>query len=201
MQGKKIILSAVAALTALTFAAAPAFAVMSVPCGWYLEGSGGSTHLSNISYPGNVSSSGIGGNANLGYKFMPYFAAEMGYTLYANTNIKNGANTTAGTVKYYSYDLAGKGILPIAGSGFEAFGKLGVERLNAHVSLNNATAANQIGLTSSQHSATGLYLGAGAQYYFMPEMAVVAEWARAIGSSNGTGTMDLYSLGVSFIFD
>jgi hypothetical protein len=44
-------------------------------------------------------------------------------------------------------------------------------------------------------------LGAGAQYYFMQEFAVVAQWARARGNSDTNGTMDLYSIGISFIFN
>ena len=46
---------------------------MSAPYGWYAEINLGSTRISNVSYPGKSSSSGIGGNLNLGYKFMPYF--------------------------------------------------------------------------------------------------------------------------------
>lgn len=199
MQGKKLIMTAFSAVTMLSFAT-PALAVMSVPDGWYVEANVGSTHLSNKTYPGSSSSSGVGGNANIGYKFMPYLGVEIGYTRYANTSIKDQTGTKAATDKHYSYDIAAKGILPITNSGFEPFAKVGVERVNSHVSINNATAANNIGIGSSQHSATGLYLGAGAQYYFTSEFAAVAQWQRATGSS-GTGTMDLLSLGLSFLVD
>ena len=72
MQGNKYLLATVSGLAALVMSTS-AFAIMSAPDGWYLEANAGSTNLSNKSYPGNSSSSGIGGNANLGYKFMPYF--------------------------------------------------------------------------------------------------------------------------------
>ncbi|EKD71184.1 MAG: hypothetical protein ACD_46C00259G0003 [uncultured bacterium] len=199
MYGKRILLAAIGGLAAVTFSVS-SFAVMSVPYGWYLEATGGSTQLSNKTYPGNSSSSGLGGSAAVGYKFMPYFTAELGYSLYANTSVKNGAGTTAGQDRHYSYDIAAKGILPFNNSGFETFAKLGVGRVASSLSIKNATAANAIGLGSSSHSATGLYMAAGAQYYFIPELAVLAEWARAQGN-NSTGNLELYSLGLSFIFD
>lgn len=198
MQGKKL-LTLLGGLAALSVAT-PALAIMSAPYGWYLEGNVGSTHTSDTNYPGSISTSGVGANANLGYKFMPYVAAEMGYTQYANSSIKNNVGTKAATVKNYSYDLALRGILPIAASGFELFAKVGAERVNGKVSVNNQTAATNLGVSSSNHSATGLYIGAGAQYYVMPELAFNVQWARANGN-NKTGTMDLFSGGLSFIID
>ena len=198
MQGKKI-LAAVTGLAVFTLST-PALAIMSAPSGWYLEGNAGSTHISNVSYPGSTSSSGLGGNASAGYKFMPYFAAEIGYTQYAGTSIKAPDGTKAGTVKNYSYDLAARGILPISESGLELFGKLGIEQVRANVSLNNNTAANLIGLQSEQHSCVGAYVGGGGQYYFTPEFAAVIQWEEAIGN-NKTGNMALFSGGLSFIFD
>ena len=199
MYGKRLLLTAVGGIAALSFAM-PALAVMSVPYGWYLEANGGSTQLSNKSYPGNASTSGIGGSAALGYKFMPYFSTEVGYSLYATTSVKNGAGTKAGSDRHYSYDLAFKGILPAYATGLEAFAKLGVGRNVSSQTVQNSAAAAALGYGSSSHSASGLYLAAGAQYYFIPEMAVVAQWARQVGNSN-TGNLDLYSLGLSFIFD
>lgn len=201
MQGNRFITTTLAGLFALGFSAS-AFAIMSAPNGWYLEANAGSTDLSNKSYPGgNSSSSGVGGNANIGYKFMPYFALEGGYTQYANTSITNSAtNTKAGTDKHYSYDLSLRGILPIMTSGFELFAKAGIQRLNSKVSINNSAAAAAIGLGSSHHSTTGIYLGAGGQYYFIPELAVVAQWQTAQGNSE-TGNMSLLSGGLSFVFD
>jgi hypothetical protein len=197
--GKQLLL--MASSVAVFALATPASAIMSVPYGWYLEGNAGSTQLSNKSYPGNTSASGIGGNADIGYKFMPYFATEIGYTLYANTSISNGATgTKAGSDKHYSYDAALKGIVPIVDSGLELFGKLGIDRQNSSLSISSQAAATAIGLGSSTHSANGLYLAAGAQYYFIPELAVNVQWARAQGDS-GTGTLDLVGVGISFIFD
>ena len=200
MQGKKLILTAI---SGLVFASVTnsAFATMSAANGWYAEGNAGSQHMSNKSYPGNnASSSGLAGNLNIGYKFMPYFGMEIGYSYYNNTNINTSSGGKAGQDKHYSYDLAMKGIVPFADSGVEAFAKLGVDRINSHVTVQNQTAANSIGLTANQHSATGIYLGAGLQYSVMPELGLVVQWQRATGNSH-TGNFDLFSGGIAFIFD
>lgn len=201
MRSVKILL--IAATTSFACGAmSSALAMMSATEGWYLEANVGSTKLSNQGYPAlaSSSSSGIGGNLNLGYKFMPYAAAELGYTQYANTTIKDQFGNKAAKDRHYSYDIAVKGILPIADSGFEPFAKLGVARLNSKITISNETAANNINLQSSNRNTNNLYMAVGAQYYFMPEMAMNVQWARARGNRT-TGTLDLISAGVSFIFD
>jgi opacity protein-like surface antigen len=200
MQNKKLLISVISGLAALSFMT-ETYAVMSVPYGWYVEGNAGSSHLSNINFgTGSSSSSGIGGNANIGYKFMPFLGVEVGYSQYATSNINTPNGTKAAQATHFSYDMAIRGILPISDSGVEAFAKLGAERITTHVTIKDNSAANQIGLTGNRHSSTGLYMGAGGQIYFYPEFAVVAQWQRAQGSSS-TGTEDLYSLGLSFLID
>ena len=198
MQGKKL-LKKILGSCSLLLLTAPAFADMSLPYGWYLEANAGSTTITGNPYPGRVSASGVGYNGNLGYKFMPYIATEFGYTGYANSTVTNAAGAKAGLGKTYVFDLAAKGILPFYNSGFEAFAKVGAQRIATNMSLRNAAAAAGLGLSASSHSATGLYLGAGVEYYFMPEAAVVAQWARAQGSS-ATGNASLLTAGIQFIF-
>lgn len=199
MHGKKLLPAIIGGFSLLL--AMPSFADMSLPNGWYLEANAGNTSLSNFNAPnsGSVSSSGIGYNANLGYKFMPYIGTEFGYTLYANSSIYNAAGTKASIVKHYAWDIAAKGILPFYNSGFEAFAKLGVQRLASNYSTQNSAAATGLGLTNASHSATGVYIGGGVQYYFMPEFAINAQWMQAKGDST-TGTESLLSGGASFIF-
>jgi OOP family OmpA-OmpF porin len=200
MQGKRIFLSIVTGFACLSYVL-PAVADvegMSVPEGWYIEANGGSSKLSGKSYPGSTNKSGIGGNVNFGYKFIPYFAVEIGGSRYANTTIKNSAGVKIGTDYHYSYDLALRGILPAGTTGLEAFAKVGVGRIVSNIDRsNNVSSAT---LSSSSHSVTGLYLGVGGQYYFMPELAANIQWQRAQGNSS-TGTQDLYSVGLSFLFD
>lgn len=197
MQGKKLLVTAICSITAFS-AVIPAYADMSVPNGWYLEANAGTARESGKSYPGNASRSSASGNGNVGYKFMPYFGLEAGYSYYAQTTIKGAGGTKAGFDKHYSFDLAGKGIVPITDSGFELFAKVGVARISSQVTLKNAATAAAIGLTSGSHNKTGIYLGLGGQYYVMPDLAIVVQWQRAQGSSQ-TGTFDLYTAGLSFI--
>jgi hypothetical protein len=198
MQGRRLLLAALSGLAVLLLAS-PTLASLSAPMGWYVEPNIGLTKISNQTPSGSVSGAGIGGNLNVGYKFMPYFTTELGYTLYANTGINSGGARVA-KVRRYSYDLAGKGIIPFGYSGTEGFAKLGIMHLVSHTSITNSQAASNIGLTGSQNNVIGLYLGAGGQYYFTPQLAGIMQWARAIGN-NSTGTIDLWSIGISFIFD
>lgn len=177
----------------------PALATMSVPNGWYIEGNVGATRVSDKNYGGSANTSNPGFSLDLGYKFMPYLGMELGYTLYSNTTVKV-SGTKAGTDKHYSFDVAAKGILPITDSGFEPFAKLGVARISTRSTVNDDTLANSIGFTSGNRSATGAYLGAGAQYYFLPELAGVLQWSRVVGNHR-TGTLDFYSVGISFLVD
>jgi len=198
MKGNKYLLRLAASIAAMSLSSS-AMAIMSAPYGWYLEGNVGSTTLTNKSYPGSAGTSGVGGSGNLGYKFMPYVAAEGNYTQYAATSVNNSAGTQAARDRHYSYALAVRGILPIADYGAELFGRLGAAQSRSKVSIKNSTAASALGIGSSSHSYIGLYWGGGISYYFMPELALNAQWARAQGSSS-TGTMSLFSAGITFIF-
>lgn len=198
MHGKQI-LATLSGLAALSFVMSAYADNMSLPNGWYLEGYLGSSSVSGKSYPGSASTSGVGGGGDFGYKFMPFLAVEAGYTRYATTTIKNNADTNVATDKHYSYDIAARGILPIYCTGAEIFGKLGVGRVVSNVNVTDEAGANALGIGSSNHSTTNVYVGAGAQYYLIPELALVVQWARAQGNSQ-TGNLDLFSGGVSFIF-
>lgn len=198
MQVKQVLSAAIMGLAAAFISLPVAALEMSAPNGWFLEGNVGSAHLSNTNYPGSTSSSGVGGNANLGYKFMPYAAAELGYSRYPSTKI-TAMSTTAANVDHYSYDASVRGILPVSDSGVEGFAKVGVQRIMSHETISDSTVAGAIGLGGGSHSSTGVYLGVGGQVYFTPEFALVAQWQRAQGSSS-SGTEDLYSVGFSFLF-
>lgn len=200
MQGKKFLLaviSGIAAIFAGTQAQASVFE-MSYPNGWYVEANAGSVHLSNTSsvFPAgtSTSSSGIGGNANLGYKFMPYAALEIGYSQYPNTKINAEDGTRIATAKHYSYDIAAKGIIPVSDSGFEVFAKLGAQHIQLNISNDDPSYD-----VSGSHASTGVYMGAGGQLNIMPELGVVAQWQRAQGNSS-SGTEDLFSIGLVLMF-
>ena len=197
MLNKKLIASVV-----LLGAFSSAYAVMPPPSGWYLEGNIGKSKITgaNDVSGGTTTGNGRGWNINGGYKFMPYFAAEVGYTKYADANGKIGGVTVAKDSQY-SYDLAGKALLPLGASGAELFAKLGLARLKSKVTVQNQTyvTANGITVNSGSRSATGLYFGLGADFTVWQALALNGQWQYAKGNSK-TGNYHLYSLGLSYTF-
>ncbi len=201
MKMRFILLAAASAMTvSLGFAAVP------IPCGWYLEGNVGPSSATNFNF-GNgsrTSSSGVGFNINAGYKMMPFFAAEVGYTQYKKVNVQI-ANETVATDQPTSYDIAAKGILPFVDSSVEIFAKVGVAQLNSKLSVKDAddfvggispVASTAISNRGTKHT-TGWYLGLGGDYSYTPCIPIILQWQRA-GSSNGD--LNLYSLGIAYIF-
>lgn len=202
MKGIKLFVLAATTVAAFS-AAASTMAAMAIPMGWYIEGNVGSSKSSNNNYGSNLSggNSGTGWNINGGYKFMPYFAGEVGYTQYVKGKVKYNSTNVANDSPRYSYYLAGKGILPISDSGFDLFAKLGVARISTRVQVTNQNLlnANGVGINAGSHTATGAYFGFGGDYNFTPAFTINAQWNRAKGNSN-TGNLDLYSVGLSYIF-
>lgn len=200
-KGYKIFMLAAASIATFC-AASSAIASIGLPMGWYVEGNAGSSRSSSANYGTNLSNStsGFGWNINGGYKFMPYFAAELGYTNYAKTKVTfNGAGIANATNR--SYYLAAKGILPISDSGVDLFAKLGIARISNHVVISNMSAviANGLTVNSGTHAVTAAYFGVGADYFFTPNAAVNVQWNRAKGNKT-TGNLDLYSIGLSYLF-
>lgn len=199
MKGIKFLALTLASITVygITFSA---LASPSVPDGWYVEGNLGSSRANNVDYGSNTSanSSGFGWNVNGGYKFLPYFGAEAGYTQYAQNDVTSSGIKVA-NVSHYSYDLAGRAILPVGDYGFELFGKLGVARAHSHVA-NSASVPGVVVSYTGTNNNTCAYFGLGADYNFIPSLAAVVQWNRA-RASNSIGNLDLYSIGLQYIFD
>ena len=120
---------------------------------------------------------------------------ESGYTHYFPSNISNGPKI--GQDSHYSYHLSSKVTLPISDSSVDAFGKLGIARVNSHVQITNPALAG--GLTAGTTNVTGLYMALGLEYYYAPGMALNVQWARAHGTSQ-TGDLNLYAAGLSYNF-
>ena len=200
MKGTKITLFATSICATLSIFTT-SYATPSAPTGWYLEADAGQSRLSGKSYPATTSnnSTGFAWGAALGYKFMPFFATEANYTRYADTRVAIAGVPKMATDAHYSYALAAKAILPIATSGFELFGKLGIARSNSNVTINNTAAASSVGLVGGSHNATGLYLAVGGQFSFIPEFAINLQAARARGNK-ATGDSTAYTAGIAFLF-
>jgi len=180
------------------------FAAVPVPMAWYIDANGGNSHPQSPNYGAGTSTSSVtfGWNANIGYKFMPFFGAEFGYTKFGDTHIDVSAlgNAQAAKDRHYAYDIAGKAMAPFGESGLEVFGKLGISRIHSHVTVTNANNASSVTLnTVGSHNTNGLYLAAGTDYALTPNLTANLQWSRAKGNST-TGTLDLYSFGLSYLF-
>lgn len=189
-------------LACVSFAiSSAALAVCPLPCGWYAEGNVGSSHVSGVDYGEGVSvnTSGIGWNVNAGYKFMPYFSMDLGYTQYGTGNVKFEGVKVANITSRYSYQLVAKGILPLCDTGAQLFAKLGIARLAVRASAVDSDVDFDGSRTTSQY-ATGAYYGGGGEYYFSPSFAANLQWAMANSNNNSVGNMSLLSVGLSYIF-
>ncbi len=182
---------------------AVAKAVMPLPTGWYVEGNIGTSKATSKSYPGISSrkNTGKGWSVNAGYKFMPYFGLEAGYSRYAPTRLNSPVQTVARD-SHNSIDIAAKGMLPFGCSGFELFAKLGVVRINSQIGVIDAVGASAYNLTfnTSAQSSTGLYAGGGAEYFFTPNIAANIQWNIAKGNSK-TGNLQVLTAGLAYMID
>lgn len=123
---------------------------------------------------------GLGFNVNLGYKLMPFFGIEAGYTTYgASKSSFTGAN---------AIDAVIKGILPFQEVGVELFAKLGP------VYVNNSKVPDGI-----SPNATNVYYALGGAYAMSSNMLITLQWSQANGNSN-TGNFQLLSIGASYLF-
>jgi hypothetical protein len=191
------ILTLATAGIAIFFLTTSVIAAVALPNGWYAEINAGSgkTHVSG-SGSQTVSNSGFGGGVNAGYKFMPFFAGEIGYTKYPIAYTKvSGVKIAKETL--YSYDLAAKGILPISDTGLNLFAKLGLARASGHVVNTNPS----VGTVSNPGTSTiTTYLfGAGGEFSVLPNLAVNVQWNRVKGKS-AVKDLDLLSAGLTYIF-
>lgn len=174
------------------------------PKGWYVEGSVGNTSQTNTSYGAGTSTTtknaGFGLNANVGYKFFPYFALEAGYTRYSRIDIEFN-NTVVAKNSPSAWDITTKTILPIQDSGFSFYAKIGVSRLTSSMVIcDQATIdANGLSISNGDTSATGLLYGIGGEYFIWGNTALHLSWVEMNGN-NQTGDMALISLGVSHVF-
>ncbi|MDR3490573.1 MAG: outer membrane beta-barrel protein [Gammaproteobacteria bacterium] len=183
-----------------TCLALPALSAVSIPYGWYLGGNAGWSKIDNKSYPGSNNYTGVGGSVNLGYKFNPFVALEVDGTKYANV-VTQVASITVARDSHYSYGVLGKVMCPFGASGASLFGKAGISRLQSNLKVTNQAVATQYGVTfnSGVHYATGLYLAAGGEYSFTPNLLANIELASAQGNSN-TGNAELLTAGLAYLF-
>ena len=144
----------------------------------------------------SVNDSGFAWNANVGYKFMPYFAAVFDYfgQTSATVNYTNKKGTTVNdSINGMLFALSGKLILPLE-DGFSFYGKTGPAWFYANTSVANSSAENKF----------TWYFGVGAEYNFTENfyMGVGADYSLSAGSNTDSVAPAILAFtgGVGYMF-
>jgi hypothetical protein len=177
--------------------ASTAYASMSVPMGWYVDGNAGKSRVTGINLPGSIKKSGFAWSTDVGYKFNAFNGVELGYSHFARLYIRDDSGTKTAKMTQAAFDLAYKVILPAGTSGLEVFGKIGYGRFKSHLALRDPN-SNPLNLQQKTYVTTNPYLAAGLGYNVMPNLQINAQWARLRGKG-ATGTPNLYTLGLSYL--
>ena len=130
-----------------------------------------------------------------GYQFHPNIAVEVGYADLGKATFSGtflGVPVT-GKDEFTAWDLVAVGSLPF-GTGFSAFGKLGLYHGKVDATANVAGARG-----TASDTGTDLTLGLGVGYDFTRNLGVRAEWQRYNDFSDAGG-LDVFSLGVVYRF-
>ncbi len=132
-----------------------------------ITGTGGSAKTSD-----NIKEHGFAWNVNLGYKFMPYLALELGYFGYDEVKYNFSGTTNVSASSINNTVLALKGIAPL-GHGFSLYAKAGPAYVRQEQGA--ASGAGVVAKTSNKgrvfgrvggnfNFSQGFYMGVGANY-------------------------------------
>lgn len=166
--------------------------------GFYAGGQLGYGHTSWTNSDLHVNSAsidqdGLAGRVFGGFEFNENWAAELGYTRFPNTDVKNinGVAGNNGDINnQYDIDLVAKGILPLANS-FSMYGKLGGAYAKASSSRDLITSSSRVYPT----------FGVGLSYDITPNVPVDLSWNRVQKVNNGPiPSTDLFAVGVAYNF-
>ena len=132
-----------------------------------------------------------------GYRFIPYLAAEIGYTNPGKTKVTLGA--ASAELKAWLIPIHAVGILPLLDDRLWLMGKLGGVYWNGKLD-----ASGPGGTISNSDNGFALSYGVGLQYNFTPNIGVRGEYEifHDVGDENTTGKGDIrmWSVGVLFRF-
>ena len=140
---------------------------------------------------GDIDDVGFAFHAYGGYQFNKYFAAELGYTHWAETDV-NYFGGSESNIRTYAVDISGKMMVPVT-MGIGVFAKLGAAYLHASETVSG-----------NSKGALNVLYGAGLSYEVMPNLVANLSWTRYNGSAklgdNYQPDADLYALGIMYKF-
>ena len=120
----------------------------------------------------NIKKYGFAWNVNLGYKFMPYLALELGYFGYDEVKYNFSGTTNVSASSINNTVLALKGIAPL-GHGFSLYAKAGPAYVRQEQGAASGTGvaaktSNKVsvfgGVGANFNFSQGFYMGVGANY-------------------------------------
>jgi OmpA-OmpF porin, OOP family len=194
-----VVLAAAAAIPAPALAQTPSPVVRNY--GWYLGAAVGQSDARDActGIPVSCDNKDIGWKILGGYQFNPNFGLEAAYIDFGKATASGvvlGVNVD-GSAKATAAELVAVGNVPV-GAGFSIYGKAGVFRWDADLSVSAPTAGFR---ASTSDSGTDLTFGAGVRYDFNLRGAVRLEWQRYKDVGNAsTVKSDIDFLNVALIF-
>jgi OOP family OmpA-OmpF porin len=165
--------------------------------GWYIGGNVGQSKFKEDCGGLTCDDTDTGYKLYGGYSFNKYLALELGYVDLGKTTFSGTVLGTParGDIKGSGVNFGVVGTAPF-GSGWAAFGKLGVISGEAKASVAIPGASGSLKETSTEIS-----YGVGVSYDVTPAGAVRGEWDRYRFDFQGNkGDTDLLSIGVSVKF-
>jgi len=154
----------------------------------------GATDISHR--PGvSVDSTGIAGRIYTGLQFNQSLAAEVGYTLFSNSNAKTNDGLKA-DISEQAVDASVKLIYPLSNA-FSVYAKGGAAIV--HENQDFTDRAGGITKISSSTDPIRPLFGAGAAYNITQNLALEGSWTRIQGNNN-IQNLDLYGAGLTYYF-
>jgi hypothetical protein len=156
---------------------------------------------------------GVGVRGFAGYNFTKYVGIETGYTKYARSIYVGRASGAYSSLTYYihTYDLVGKGYIPLGDSGFNLYALAGFARVVETINyVNNGVPATGNILMPSKNSnhvwRNRPLAGLGVSYSFMKhftanlEATHVQQFNSFSTTTGATPALDLYTLNLAYNF-
>ena len=193
MLNKKIVLAAIASSL---FVAGNASAAVD---GAYVGVKLGEGHINRVTSNVNYKQNGFAQAIDLGYQINKNFAAEAGYTHFANksfTGFDKSNNPANFTDKNYAISLVAKGILPLQ-NGFSLFGTAGA----AYVHETSKGTDNSVGFNNTATRVMPT-VGLGASYDINTNLSTDLSWShiQKISSKSAIHNSDFFGLGLAYHF-
>lgn len=144
----------------------------------------------------NPQNTGLGFRFFLGGNFNQYAGMEGGLTYYSSASYSTPGFTNNIRTRAESFDIEGKGMLPLMTSGFTLFGKLGLAYLNTKTS--GSIDGESISKTTS--SSVRPVIGVGVSYDMTQHWVADLSYMRIQYKSSAVNNPSLIALGISYHF-